>query len=148
MTVQVRLSKFKIGDLALRSAWELERARSRLNFNREPLRQLAEALEKSSDVGASQGAVVYMRPGYFEPLERVYRVRHSSEPESLEGVQRFVQDATISLKKVVADDASSEVSGELVDFCLELHRAFIRRVPAEGRHEHTNCGIPTEALVS
>lgn len=143
----IRLSKFQIGDLALRSAWELERARSHLPFDNTPLRELANALERSSEVSASQGSVTYMRPGYFEPLERVYHVRHSNEPDTPDGVKNFVKEATVRLKLVVSNGAS-ERDGELVDFCLELHRAFIRRIPAEGRHEHKNRSIPTEAFVS
>lgn len=146
MSVQIRLSKFAIGDLALRSAWELERARSHMVFDREPLLQLADALDRSSDVGAARDTVVYMRPGYFEPLERVYRVQHAGEAETLEGVKRFVQDATASLKQVAADEPSGDIDEDLIGFCLELHRAFIRRVPVEGRHEHTQRGLPAQAL--
>lgn len=145
MAIDVRLSKFKIGDLALRSAWELERARSNMEFDHTPLCELARALEQSSDVGASQG-VTYMRPGYFEPLEKVYHVSHAGQPESFENVKAFVKEATARLKLVVSVGASDH-DDELVDFCLELHRAFIRRMPVEGRHEQKNRSIPTEALV-
>lgn len=144
--MQARYSKFRIGDLALRSAWELERARSNMAFNPAPLGDLAAALEKSSGVGTSQAGVVYMRPGYFEPLQKVYRVSHSEGPESLEGVKHFVEEATARLKQVVAS-GTSEGSDELVEFCLELHRAFIRRMPAEGRHETTDRSVSTEALI-
>lgn len=144
--MQARYSKFMIGDLALRSAWELERARSNLPFNLTPLGELADALEKSSGTGISQSGVAYMRPGYFEPLQKVYRVSHSEKPESLEGVKQFVEEATACLKQVVAG-GTGEVDDELVEFCLELHRAFIRRMPAEGRHEQKDRGNSTEALV-
>lgn len=142
----VRLSKFKIGDLALRSAWELERARSDMEFDRTPLYELASALEQSSDIGASQGGATYMRPGYFEPLEKVYHVSHADEPESFESVKKFIKEATARLKLVVTE-GTSDHDDELVAFCLDLHRAFIRRMPAEGRHEHKVRSIPTEAFV-
>ncbi len=147
MTTGIRLSKFQIGDLALRSAWEMERARSLLPFDNTPICELANALERSSEVNASQGGVTYMRPGYFEPLERVYHVRHSNDPDTPDGVKNFVKEATGYLKLVAIDGASDRLD-ELIDFCLELHRAFIRRIPAEGRHEHNNRSIQTEAFVS
>lgn len=144
--IEARFSKFKIGDLALRSAWELERVRSHMKFDPAPLCELVDALEKSSGVGKSHAGVAYMRPGYFEPLQKVYLWSHSQEPESLEGVKQFVEEATARMKLVVTG-TTSEVSDELVDFCLELHRAFIRRMPAEGRHEHKDRSISTEAIV-
>ena len=145
MTMSARVSKFRIGDLALRSAWELERARSDMPFDPEPLRQLAFALERSSDIGTAQGSVTYMRPGYFEPFEKVYHVRNSDKPDTPEGVKQFVKDATLRLNGVAAN-GTSEQDDELVDFCLELHRAFVHRMPAEGRHEHKKRSIPTEAF--
>lgn len=146
MTIGARLSKFQIGDLALRSAWELERARSDMPFDGTPLCELAKALERSSEVNASQGGVTYMRPGYFEPLEKVYHVRQADEPDTLDGVKKFVAEATARLKLVVTE-GTGDRDGELVDFCLELHRAFIRRMPAEGRHEHKIRSVPVEAFV-
>lgn len=142
--MEARLSKFKIGDLALRSAWELERARSEMRFDPVPLRELASALESSSEIGAPQGSVTYMRPGYFEPLEKVYHVKHAEASDTPESVKLYVKEATARLKIVAADGASDQ-DVDLVDFCLELHRAFIRRTPAEGRHEHKNRRIPVEA---
>ena len=146
MITGARLSKFQIGDLALRSAWELERARSDLSFDRVPLHELADALERSAEGSASQGNVTYMRPGYFEPLEKVYHVRRSQGPDTPDGVMQFVKEAPSMLKLVVTDGTSGR-DAELVDFCLELHRAFIRRRPAEGRHEQKNRSIPTEAFI-
>jgi hypothetical protein len=145
--MEARLSKLKIGDLALRSAWELERARSHMTYDSAPLSELANALECSSEVSASQGSVTYMRPGYFEPLEKVYHLRHADEPETLEGVKQFVSEATQRLKLVVTQGVGDK-DDELVDFCLELHRAFVRRSPVEGRHEHKNRSIPAEAFIS
>lgn len=115
-------------------------------FDPTPLRDLAQALESSSDIGAPQGSVTYMRPGYFEPLEKVYHLRHPRDADTPESVKEFIKEATVRLKSV-ADIGTSERDSELVGFCLELHRAFIRRMPAEGRHEHNIRSIPAKAGV-
>ena len=134
---QARLSKYRIGDLALRSAWEIERGRSGLQFDPTPLSELAMALESSSEVEEDKGNVTHMRPGYFEPLQMVYLVHHSDEPDTPDVVRAFVESASSRLKTIARSGVGEEADG-LVDICLELHRAFIRRSAPKGKHDHSN----------
>lgn len=144
MSERSRLSQFMIGDLALRSAYELERALSDMEFDPDPLRELAAALDRSSEIGHEQGDAIYMRPGYFEPLETVYLVHHSADTDTPKLVRAFVKDATEKLMSI-ADRRSGVEDKALVDLCLELHRAFIRRVVPKEKNEQSYRGIPLEA---
>jgi hypothetical protein len=78
-----RLSKSDIGDLALDSALQLERARSGRPINTKPLHTLAAALRYSAGADDESGSVAAMWPGYFDPFERLYRSRQSAVPKSL-----------------------------------------------------------------
>ncbi len=143
-----RLSKFKIGDLALRSAFELERARGGAPHDRRALKDLADALRQSSGKEDVRGRVAHMRPGFFEPFEQLYRLRVSAEPESMEQIRDFVDELIDKLDAASEAQKPEDADEKLVDLCLSLHREFVRRQSAEGRFGRSQrSSIPVEALV-
>ena len=147
-SMAARLSKFKVGDLAMKSALQLERARAGLPYDKGQLISLAEALRVSAGQEDQAGKVSYMRPGYFEPFERVYRSSHQSAPSSTDEIRRFFIQSIADIDAAAVTDRIDEgVVRKLVDFCLELNREFIRRQPTEGRVGRRQRSVPVEAFV-
>jgi hypothetical protein len=142
-----RLSKFKIGDLALRSAMELERARAGVKYDPGRLHELADALRTSAGKADEQGKMSHMRPGFLEPFERVYRARNSGEPKSYEQISEFVAKAIVEIDGAANEQIDDAIATRLVDFCLELNREFVRRQQSEGRVGRSQRGVPVEAFV-
>lgn len=141
-----RLSKFKVGDLALKSALELERARAGMHYDKTQLTELADALRVSAGETDHAGTVAYMRPGYFEPFERVYRSSNTAEPKSSEDIRKFVIDAIRDIDAAAADPIQPKLLSKLVDFCLELNREFVRR-PTENKVGRRPRSVAIEALI-
>lgn len=149
-SMAARLSKFKVGELALKSALQLERARAGISYDKAQLSELAEALRVSTGEPHEAGKVAYMRPGYFEPFERVYRSSQRTDPKSINDIRQFVIEAIESIESIdsIAQDAvDPEVTKKLVDFCLELNREFVRRTPAENRVGRRQRSVAIEAFV-
>lgn len=143
----VRLSKFKVGDLALKSALQLERARAGATFDKSPLTDLAEALRVSAGEPDDTGRVSYMRPGYFEPFERVFRSSVEQEPKSIDEIRHFFDEAITDINAAAEDHIGDADMAKLVDFCLELNREFVRRPPAENKVGRRHRSVPIEAFV-
>lgn len=143
----VRLSKFKVGDLALKSALQLERARMGASYDKSPLTDLAEALRVSTGENDDAGRIAYMRPGYFEPFERVYRSRVEQEPKSIDEIRQFVARAITDIDAAAQDHVSDTTMAKLVDFCLELNREFVRRPHVENKVGRRQRSAPVEAFV-
>lgn len=139
------LSKFVIGDLALRSALQLEKARKQTGFSPDPLKRLAAALRQTS-FPASPDHAAALRPGYYESFTRL----------SIEGVAtRPMQDAEIDsmldwavggLDELAAHEGVGERACALVDFCVQLHEEFVGRPAAEARFAPSGT-VETSALV-
>ena len=142
-----RLSKFKVGDLALKSALQLERARAGFPYDKSQLVELAEALRVSTGEPDDNGKASYMRPGYFEPFERVYRSSVDAEPKSSEDIRKFMIMAIADIDAAAHHEVDARVMSKLVDFCLELNREFVRRPPAENRVGRRQRSVPVEAFV-
>ena len=152
MTIQMhsmaaKLSKFKVGDLAMSSALQLERARAGLNYDKSQLASLADALRLSTGDDGGAGKVSYMRPGYFEPFERVYQSSNKTPPKSSEEIRGFVIKSIAEIEAAVNDHIDDDVVAKLVDFCLDLNREFIRRQPTENRVDRRQRSVPLEAFV-
>ena len=147
-SMAARLSKFKVGELALKSALQLERARAGVSCDMTQLHQLAEALRVSAGENDESGKAAYMRPGYFEPFERVYRSSVAADPTSIDDIRQFVIEAIEKIDSVTETDVDPEVAKKLVDFCLELNREFVRRTPAENRVGRRQRSVAIEAFVS
>ncbi len=139
-----RVSKFRIGDLALASALELERARTNGAFTATPLLELAEALKQTS-LGAESGVIAAMHPGYFEPFDRLNRSRHSGAYNTLEGVPGLVTWAITALGEVAQTNGKGEAVAELLNFCFQLHQEFVGRPAAEARFARARGTFPSEA---
>ncbi|HET6523187.1 hypothetical protein [Sphingopyxis sp.] len=142
-----RLSKFKVGDLALKSALELERARAGMKYDKSQLAELAEALRVSAGEADGSGKVAYMRPGYFEPFERVYRSSHAAEPKSFDDIHKFMVRAIADIDAAASRKINETLMAKLVDFCLELNREFVRRPPTENRVGRRERSVSVEAFV-
>jgi hypothetical protein len=142
-----QLSKFMIGDLALRSALELERALAGANYDKEPLHSLAAALRQSSGAEPVSGGVSHMRPGYFEPFQRVYRARNTAEPKSLKQIREFLDKAIYDIDAAADQPLDRDLASRLVDFCLEVNREFVRRQPSEDNVGRSRRSVPVEAFV-
>ena len=144
-----RLSKFKVGELALKSALELERARAGMKYDRAQLTALAAALRVSAGEMEADGKVAYMRPGYFEPLERVYRSSVETEPKSTDDIKKFVIKAIADIDNAAAakENVSDQLVSKLVDFCLEINREFVRRPPTENKVGRRQRSVAVEAFV-
>ena len=142
----VRLSKSEIGELALDSALELELAAAGQPFDVDPLHQLASALRQTTGSEEVPGRVAHMRPGYFEPFERLYRVHKAAEPKSFEQIRKFVATSIEQIDAAASRPLEPALASKLVDFCLELDREFARRQPTEDRGGRSTRGIPIEAF--
>lgn len=142
-----RLSKFKVGDLALKSALQLERVRAGVSDDKSQLLALAEALRVSAGDCDDPGKAARMSPGYFEPFERVYRSSLASEPKSSADILRFVDDAIHQIDAAAAGKISGSALAKLVDLCLELNREFVRRPVAEAKVGRSQRSVPIEAFV-
>ncbi len=149
-SMAARLSKFKVGELALKSALQLERARAGISYDKSQLSQLAEALRVSAGEVHEEGRVAYMRPGYFEPFERVYRSSHKADPTSIDEIRQFVIETIESIESIdstAGNAADSAAMKKLVDFCLQLNREFVQRKPAENRVGRRQRSVAIEAFV-
>lgn len=147
LVVRPRVSKFRIGDLALSSALELERARMNVAFEAAPLHQLADALQQTS-LASEPGAVARMRPGYYEPFDRLYRSRITEAPQSLDEIRKLVDWAVDELKKVAGAEGKGEAASDLVNFCIQLHQEFVGRPAAEARFGRAQRTVPAAAGIS
>lgn len=127
------LTKFVIGNLALRSALQLEKARKQRAFSPDPLRRLAEALRQTSFPSSAQAATA-MRPGFYEAFSRVsikgLTLPNAQDDESIGSLLDWAVEGLTSLAEHEGIGNNSE---ELVDFCVQLHDEFVGRPAAEAR---------------
>ena len=140
-----RVSKFRIGDLALDSARELERARINGTFTADPLEALAEALQQTSCDPPPGAMLSSMRPGYFEPFDRVQRTRAPSAERKTDDIRGLIDWAITELKRVAQSGGLDDQAGELVNFCVQLHQEFVGRPAAEARFGRAQRSIPSSA---
>lgn len=125
------LTKFVIGDLALRSALQLEKARKHRDFSPEPLVSLAAALRQTS-FPASATSAAAMRPGFYEAFSRV-SVKSETEDAQSKGIDGMLEWAVGGLTDLAERKGLGEESGALVEFCVQLHDEFVGRPAAEAR---------------
>lgn len=143
-----RVSKFRIGDLALDSALELERARVGGQFTAGPLVALADALEQTSFDSTQGTAVSSMRPGYFESFDRVQRCRVHPTQNKADDIRALVEWAITELKRMAQTSGIDDQASELVNFCVQLHQEFVGRPAAEARFGRTQRSIPPSTGLS
>lgn len=93
------------------------------------------------------GKLSHMRPGYFEPFERVYRSSMEAEPRSSEDIREFVVKAITQIDAAAHEDVNASVVSKLVDFCLQLNREFVRRPLVENRVGRRQRSVQVEAFV-
>lgn len=126
------LTKFVIGDLALRSALQLEKARKHGAFSPDPLRRLAVALRQTSFPASPEHAVA-LRPGYFESFTRISVEGVVARPVQESDIGQMLEWAVVGLNNLADHDGVGEGSMALVDFCVQLHEEFVGRPAAEAR---------------
>lgn len=128
------LTKFVIGDLALRSALQLEKARKQRAFSPDPLLRLATALCQTS-FPPSADAAAAMRPGFYESFSRL-SFKVGPEPATQEhDIGGMLEWAVGGLRELAEHKGIGEASDRLVDFCVQLHDEFVGRPAAEARFE-------------
>src|SRR5260370_30267376 len=87
----VSSSKYALTDLALQSAIELERIKAGMNHNSEVLDRLAKTLLQTSDPDVRDAPFRFVEPGYYEPFERLYRLKESPQSAAIEEIQAFIK---------------------------------------------------------
>ncbi|MET4241533.1 hypothetical protein [Bradyrhizobium sp. RT10b] len=134
-------SKYALADLALQSAIELERIKGGVPHDDAVLDRLAATLLQTSDPGVADAPFRFVEPGYYEPFERLYRLRESPQTSAIEGIQEFIKRASEKLSHVVQGDKG--LASELIGFCIALHQELIQEIAAEDVlvvHEWRNFG--------
>lgn len=126
------LTKFVIGDLALRSALQLEKARKRGEFSPDPLRRLAMALGQTS-FPASPDHAAALRPGYYESFTRLSIDGVATHPIQDAEIGSMLEWAVGGLNDLADGNGRGDRSRALVDFCVQLHEEFVGRPAAEAR---------------
>lgn len=122
-------SKFELADLALQSAIELERIKAGMAREGRVLDRLAASLLKTSDPGVHGAPFRFVEPGYYEPFERLYRLKESSQSAAIEDIQAFIKRTSEKLSQVA--EGNEALTLELIGFCVALHRELIHEITAE-----------------
>lgn len=126
------LTKFVIGELALMSALQLERARKRGDFEAAPLERLATALTQTSFPASAEHAAA-LRPGYYESFTRISVEGVASRPVEDVEIGHMLAWAVGGLTELAGKKGIGEKAAPLVDFCVQLHEEFVGRPAAEAR---------------
>ncbi len=137
-------SKYALADLALQSAIELERVKGGMPYDGAVLDRLAATLLQKSDPVVRDASFRFVEPGYYEPFERLYRLRESPQTSAVEEIQAFIKRASEKLSHVVQGDQN--LASELIGFCIALHQELIQEITAEDPlvvHEWRNLGDET-----
>ncbi|MEH3102640.1 MAG: hypothetical protein PGN12_01880 [Sphingomonas phyllosphaerae] len=140
------LTKFVIGDLALRSALQLEKARKNGRFSPEPLRRLAVALRQTSFPASAERAAA-LRPGYYESFTRLSINGVVTHPMQDAEIGNMLEWAVGNLNDLADGSGVGDRASALVDFCVQLHEEFVGRPAAEARFGPPGT-VETSALVS
>lgn len=122
-------SKFRLTQLALRAAVELERVRAGGQPHREPLDALSQALLHTS--GSDEGATPFrfVEPGFYQPLQRLYYDHESVPASDVEHIQALIRRISEALARVA--DGSLVGTDALIRFCVALHQELIEEQTAE-----------------
>ena len=134
-------SKYGLTSLALQAAIELERLRANTPYDNAVLGALASALVETSDPHSDDAPFRFVEPGYYEPFERLCRLRESSQSVAVEAIQAFIKGASDKLSRVKPGE--QDLALELINFCVALHRELIQEISAEDAfvvHEWRNIG--------
>ena len=123
------LSKRDLGNLAIESALEFERANAGEVFEKSRLAAFCEALRVSiGERDITDGSMPdYMRPGYFEPFERVYvSCNQGKIPQSAMEIRSYIREIISEIDLFRRDERMNADSvTKFVDFCLELRRSLV-----------------------
>lgn len=117
-----------------------------MTHNGAVLDRLAATLVKTSDPGARDAPFRFVEPGYYEPFERLYRLRESPQSVAVEEIQAFIRRTSEKLSQVAQGDEA--LASELIGFCVALHQELIQEITAEDAvvvHEWRNIGDDASA---
>jgi hypothetical protein len=122
-------SKFRLTQLALRAAVELERIRAGDQGRHEPLLALSQALLQTSGSDESSAPFRFVEPGFYQPLQRLYHEHESVRAADVEHIQALIR----RVSEALAQAAQSGVGNieALIRFCVALHQELIEELTAE-----------------
>jgi len=130
MTEKVQaISRFRLTQLALRAAVELDRVRSGADPRRETLQALSEALLQTTAADEGSGPFRFIDPGFYQPLQRLYYGQESVRASDVEHIQALIRRVSEDLAR--AADGSRADTEALVRFCVALHQELIEELTAE-----------------
>ena len=121
-------TRFRLTQLALRAAVELDRARSGAEAHGEPLQALAQALLQTTR-GDEGGPFHFIDPGFYQPLQRLYFDQESVRASDVEHIQGLIRRVSDGLAR--AAGGSRDDTEALVRFCVALHQELIEDLTAE-----------------
>ena len=128
-TMRPNTSKFRLTQLALHAAVELERARAGETVRREPLEALSTALLRTSGINESSAPFRFVEPGFYQPLQRLY---HDQEPVGVADVEHIQALIRRTSEALTAAATGSQADTEaLVRFCVALHQELIEGLTVE-----------------
>ncbi len=139
------VSKFGFCDLALEAALQLERARSGVDWDVAPLRNLADVLSRTSHPAGHAVPAAFIESSYYQPFQRLLSSENVEEAESVDAIRAYFSGAVERLRGVEPGAAADERLSDLVKFCVGLHRELIRELKSEdgfGVHEWRVSDIP------
>lgn len=122
-------TRFRLTQLALRAAVELDRARSGAEAHGEPLQALAQALLQTTRGDEGGGPFRFIDPGFYQPLQRLYCDQESVRASDIEHIQGLIRRVSDDLAR--AAEGSRADTEALVRFCVALHQELIEDLTAE-----------------
>jgi len=123
-------SKFRLTQMALRAAVELERRRGGAEPQPEPLKALSQALLQMSGSDEGGAPFRFVEPGFYQPLQRLYYKQESVRAADVEHIQALVRRVSETLSQA-ADDGRRDDTEALIRFCVALHQELIEELTAE-----------------
>lgn len=142
-------SKFRLTQMALRAAVELERQRTGGQANRQSLEALSNALLQTSGAEDSTEPFRFVEPGFYQPLQRLYYDQESVPAADVEHIQMLIRRTSEDLAQAAQGRLDSTEA--LIRFCVALHQELIEELTTEDArvvHEGRTYGHEAAAGVS
>lgn len=142
-------SKFRLTQLALRAALELERHRTGGAADLKSLQALSEALLQTSGAEDNSAPFRFVEPGFYQPLQRLYYDQESVRASDVELIQKLLRRTSNDLAQAAQGRPADTEA--LIRFCVALHQELIEELMAEDArvvHEGRTYGHEAAAGVS
>jgi len=122
-------SKFRLTQLALRAALDLERHRTGGAADLKSLQALSEALLQTSGAEDSSAPFRFVEPGFYQPLQRLYYDQESVRASDVELIQKLLRRTSNDLAQAAQGRPADTEA--LIRFCVALHQELIEELTAE-----------------